>query len=81
MRLTRQRGNVSRIHGVEQAHQDLTGQFRPYWEIAADLYDRHPTQGQVRDEILRRYGVTISEKTASLWINRGQEERRRAVPA
>ena len=83
MRLERRAGNTGRMIEVERAHEELTGKFQPYHEIAAELYDRLGTQAKVRDEIERRYKAPIAEKTASLWINRGLEERKKkeAAPA
>jgi hypothetical protein len=79
MRLVRERGgNRGRQIAVEAAHQNLHGCLKPFWEIAVELYDDRPTQSFVLAEIKRRYGVEISKKTASLWINRGLEERQHA---
>jgi hypothetical protein len=69
------------MRAVERAHEELTGHFKPFWRIAVELYDRHGTGRVVRDEIHRLYREDISEKTASLWINRGMAERRRELGA
>ena len=80
MRMTRQPGGpIHRRVDVENAHRDLTGQDKPFWLIAAELYDRCGSQALVQQEIQRLYNVTVSEKTASLWINRGLEERRKEL--
>lgn len=73
MRLTRHGGNTGNMRSVEAAHQELTGSFKPYHRIAADLYSKHGTQRLVRREIERLYGVSISTRAASEWVNRGLE--------
>jgi hypothetical protein len=81
MRLEREQGPVRRRREVERAHEDLTGQYKPFWQIAAELYDRFGTGLLVRNEIERRYAVPVCQKTVSLWINRGIEERKRVLAA
>lgn len=79
MRLTREMGQTGARRAVEAKHQEETGRFEAYSKIAADLFDDHPTGEKVRAEIIRRYGVTVAEKTASDWINRGLAARREAI--
>ena len=81
MRLTRERGQTGPRRAVETAYERLTADFKPYHQIAVDLFDQHPTGSRVKAEIQRVYDVTISEKTASDWINRGLGERRRQLAA
>ena len=76
MRLTRERGPVAARRLVEAAYQQATGRFAPFSQIAAELYDDHPTSERVRAELKARYGVIVCKKTASEWINRGLESRR-----
>jgi hypothetical protein len=76
MRLERRRGTTQRMNEVERAHEELTGTFKPFWEIAVELYDKFGSQRLVRDAIETRFSVSVSEKTASLWINRGMDERK-----
>lgn len=64
---------------VEAAHQVRAGSFKPYYRIAVDLYDDHPTSEQVRAQIERLYNVRVCKKTASAWINRGLDERRQQL--
>jgi hypothetical protein len=81
MRLTRQKGFVGRMRAVEARHEELYDQPKPYWQIAAEIYDKHPSQYAVQRVIEERYGVTISTKTAGSWVNRGIEERKRQIAA
>lgn len=77
----RKGGNTTRQVEVEAAHRRIYGTPARFFQIAVDLYDEHGSQGRVQQAILARYGVQVSEKTASLWINRGLEERRRVASA
>lgn len=78
MRLERRPGNATRALELERVYRDLTGEFKPFYEIAAELYDRHGTMRLVHAEVVRM-GVRACPKTVSLWINRGQNERRKAL--
>lgn len=74
MNLIRRRGQIGKQHAAEQAHQRIYGEVKPYWLIAAELYQEHPSQAHVQKRLRERYGVEVSEKTAGLWVNRAAEE-------
>jgi len=79
MRMTRERGQTGARRDVEAAYQRVAGEYKPYHEIAAGLFDTHGTAALVQAEIESRYGRKISEKTANDWINRGLAARRELV--
>jgi hypothetical protein len=81
MLLERRQGNTGKMLAVELAHRRLFGEFKPFHRIAAELYDECGSQASVKDRIYQRYEIEISEKTAGLWINRGQGEIRREAEA
>lgn len=75
MNLERRPGQVGKQIAVEADYQRQHGTIKPYYQIAAEIYGlEFHTAEKVRQEILRRHGVEVSEKTASQWINRGLAE-------
>lgn len=75
------RGQIGKRLEVERRHRDRNGAFKPFEQIAAEIYDEYPTREDTREQIRVRYGVAISGVTAGNWINQGLAARREALAA
>jgi hypothetical protein len=63
---------------LERAYERLTGTRRPFREIALEIYDRTDSCLKVSQIMEQVYGVKVTFKTASRWINAALADREAA---
>lgn len=70
-----------KAHALEQAYQRVTGQARPYWEIALELWREIGSAWRACEVIRDRYGVEVTGCTVSQWVNLGYQRAKEAGEA
>lgn len=65
---------------LERAYLQLHGLRKSYPEIAVGLYDLSDSCFKVAEQIGRLYGVEVSYRTVSRWINEGEAARKGTTP-